>query len=202
MPDWEWTQEGDREILGALTFVRGATPERVIEAYGMDPAAARMLPESRVDEVVRLPVWDVRTSEAIHPWIRAGRSGEWAFGIDDGSAMPVTDLDGPARELSRGTEVAFFTWNEKPVDYFCYLADGVGVTTFEPLMSAWRYGSDPDRFVPWMRQVGLDVDPPAGNADLTGDPRIQLLEMLTVALGIRLPREVALGPLLTVQRGA
>ena len=33
------------------------------------------------------------------------------------------------------------------------------------------------------------------------DPRIQLLEMLTVALDIRLPRATALGPLLTVQRG-
>ena len=54
-----------------------------------------------------------------------------------------------------------------------------------------------------MRQVGLVVDPPA---DAVGapeaGPRVTLLEMLTSALGIRLPAEVALGPLLTVQRGS
>jgi Family of unknown function (DUF6461) len=201
MPDWEWAQEGDLEIMGSLTFVRGATPEQIIVAYGMDPAAARMLPAARASEVIRLPAWD-DSLDVIRPWIRAGRTGEWAFGVDDGNTAGLPGAGEIVSGLSRGTDAVWFTWNPKPVDDFQYLVDGVKVTEFEPLMSPWRYGTEPDRFVPWMRQAGLDVDPPPDNAELTGDPRIQLLEMLTLALGIRLSREVALGPLLTVQRGA
>jgi hypothetical protein len=48
-----------------------------------------------------------------------------------------------------------------------------------------------------MRQVGL---PAHVDDDDDVDPMIALLQMLTVALGIRVPRELALGPLLTVQR--
>jgi hypothetical protein len=48
-----------------------------------------------------------------------------------------------------------------------------------------------------MRQVGL----PAGiDDDHAADSMIALLQMLTVALGIWVPRDLALGPLLTVQR--
>jgi hypothetical protein len=60
-----------------------------------------------------------------------------------------------------------------------------------------RYGTEPDRFVEQMRQVGL----PTTIGDYRAvDPMIALLQMLTVALGIRVPRDLALGPLLTVQR--
>jgi hypothetical protein len=86
---------------------------------------------------------------------------------------------------------------------FYYFADGTEVTSFEPLMARDRFGSDPDRFVSQMRQAGLRVDPPADDDDneLERDSGIAVLEMLTLALGIRLSREVAIGPLLTVQPG-
>jgi hypothetical protein len=48
-----------------------------------------------------------------------------------------------------------------------------------------------------MRQVGLPTD--IGD-DRAADYTIALFQMLTIALGIRVPRELALGPLLTVQR--
>ena len=80
-----------------------------------------------------------------------------------------------------------------------FRVNDVEVTSFEPLRAWDRFGTDPDRFLPQMHQVGLSVEePPQGSA--FRDPVIALLEMLTLALGIRLPREVALGPLLTVQR--
>jgi hypothetical protein len=50
-----------------------------------------------------------------------------------------------------------------------------------------------------MRQVGLRTA--IGDAvDDAVDPVIAVLRMLTIALGIRVPRDLALGPLLTVQR--
>ena len=108
-----------------------------------------------------------------------------------------------ARQLSASAEVAEFQWS-LTMDYFKYLVDGTVVTDFEPLRSYERSGTEPDRFVPEMRRSGLRVDRPvldAPRAPLTRRPRICLLEMLTLALGIRLPADVAHGPLLTVQRG-
>jgi hypothetical protein len=82
------------------------------------------------------------------------------------------------------------------IDDFRYADDGILVTSFEPGMLD-RYGTEPDRFVEQMRQVGL---PATISDDRAVDPMIALLQMLTVALGIWVPRDRALGPLLTVQR--
>jgi hypothetical protein len=189
------------EIGGSLVFVRGVSAERVIEAFGMDPARALLLPASEADEALRYPVWDTSTGTTVHPWIRVGRSAEWTFAIDP-SLMAASQTQGAVRELSLGTEAAWFSWNPN-ISYFRYFADGVLVTAFEPLLASDRQGSDPDRFLDQMRRAGLDPDPIPDDApvpDVLPDYRIGLLDMLTLALGIRLPREVALGPLLTVQR--
>jgi hypothetical protein len=72
------------------------------------------------------------------------------------------------------------------------------VTAFEPLRGWERFGTEPDRFAEQMRQVGLRTS--IDDDDDVADPVTGLLEMLTVTLGIWVPRDVALGPLLTVQR--
>lgn len=179
-PGWDWVTE-EYEFAGLL-FARAATPELLIEALAGDPAAAVEL-----------------TAEVAHqtpnyPWIRVGKAGSWAFAIN---YSPV-DLEGPALELSAGTEVARFEMGVN-ADYFYFYADGAEVTSFEPLMAYDRGGTDPDRFLPSMRLAGLDVDPPPDDVDVEQDLRIALLYMLTLALGIKVPREVGLGPLLTFQ---
>jgi hypothetical protein len=185
--EWDWIQE-EYPIAFRLTFVRGARPERVIEALRADPAHALTL---SADE----------TLETLSHWARVGRSGEWAF-MFDYCKIKISEFEGIASHLSEGAEVVLLESNPN-IGYFWYYADGVEVTSFEPSLSAWRDGSDPDRFVPQMRQVGLEVDPPADDDDskLERNPTIALLDMLTLALGIRLSREVALGPLLTVKPG-
>jgi hypothetical protein len=185
------------ESLGHLR----SSPEQIITAYGMNPSAARLVPWERANEVIRLPAWNEEL-DPVHPWIRAGHVGGWAFGIDDGSAAPRDDPFQPVRELSRGTNAAWFSWNPK-LDYFAFYANGNEITAFEPLLAAYRRGSDPDRFLPEMRQAGLSPDPlpPGAPAPPGGpDPRIALLTMLSLALGIHLPRETLEGPLLTVQQ--
>jgi hypothetical protein len=183
--EWDWMQE-EYPIAFTLMFVRGARPERVIEALGAEPTQALML---SADD----------TLETLSHWDRLGRSGEWTF-VFDNSEIKWPDFEGIAIELSAATEVVLVESNPN-IESFWYYADKVEVTSFEPMQSAWRDGSDPDRFVPQMRQVGLDVDPPADDDDseLERNPMIALLDMLTLALGIRLSREVALGPLLTVE---
>jgi hypothetical protein len=184
--EWDWMHE-EYPIAFTLMFVHGVRPERVIVALGADPAHALMLSADETLETLS------------GHWARVGRSGDWAFVFDD-SDLGISDLEQIANELSAGTEALLLESNPN-IAYFWYYADGVEATAFEPMLSAWRGGSDPDRFVPQMRQVGLDVDPPADDDDseLEGDPMIALLDMVTLALGIRLSREVALGPLLTVE---
>jgi hypothetical protein len=57
-----------------------------------------------------------------------------------------------------------------------------------------------------MRQAGMETEPPgtpglpAARRRRLRDPVIASLDMLSLALGIRLPEDMALGPLLTAQR--
>jgi hypothetical protein len=182
-PGWDWITE-EYEFAGLL-FARGATPERLIEAFAGDPTAALQLTA------------EVAYQTPNYPWIRVGEAGGWAFAIN----YSPLDLEGPALELSAGTEVARFEMGVN-ADYFYFYADGAEVTSFEPLLAYDRGGTDPDRFLAAMRRAGLDVDPPSDTDDddeLDQDLRIALLYMLTLALGIKVPREVGLGPLLTFQ---
>ncbi len=182
--EWDWMPEEYPDGV-RLLFARGVTPERVIEAFGADPAAAEPLP---ADQAL----------ETLTSWVQVGRVGEWAFAIDN-SSLDAEESGRISRMLSAGTELALFETGPN-FDHFYYFADGDEVTSFEPLLSHYREGSDPDRFVPQMRQAGLNVDPPPEDDDaFGGDTRIAVLRMLTLALGIRLPRRVALGPLRTVE---
>ena len=97
--------------------------------------------------------------------------------------------------LSAGTEAVLVTRAEA-LSYFRYYVDGAEITAFEPLFAWDRDGIDPDRFLPYMRQAGMRLD----DDDAIKDPVIAVLEMVTLALGIRLSGDVALGPLLTAQR--
>jgi hypothetical protein len=198
---WEWMGSDDIRIVGSLMFARKVSAERIIEAFGMDPAAARLVTADGVSGALSHPLWDED-----HPWIRAGTLGDWGF------ALSLTDLDmtdrrdNVARKLSSGTDVAVVAWTQT-VDTFEYWEDRVMVTLFEPLMASHRSGSEPDRFLAEMREAGLETERPDPQEDASAvqraeqsDPIIAVLDMLTRALGIRLPAEVALGPLLTVQR--
>jgi hypothetical protein len=181
---WNWVTE-EYEFAG-LIFVREATPERLIEVFGADPAAALRLTAKATYEAFG------------YPWVRVGQAGEWAFAINDS-----LDLEGPALELSAGTEVARFEMGPS-LDYFYFYVDGVEVTSFEPLMAYDRGGTDPDRFIASMSQAGLPVNrrPDADDDRAYGlgwDPSLALLNMLTLALGIQVPREVGLGQLLAFQ---
>jgi hypothetical protein len=181
-PGWDWVTE-EYEFAG-LMFVRGATLERLVEVFGANPAATLLLTAEVAYETFG------------HTWIRVGQTGEWAFAIN----YSLLDLEGPALELSAGTEVARFEMGPN-ADYFYFYSDGAEATSFEPLLACYRGGTDPDRFLASMRRAGLDVDPPsdADDDELDQDLRIALLYMLTLALGIKVPREVGLGPLLTFQ---
>jgi uncharacterized protein DUF6461 len=194
--DWDWVRETNLHIGGSFVFTHGAPPDRIMTAFGMSPVKARLVPASAVDEALHDHDW-LRTHPPEHPWIRVGEAGEWGFAIDESSGGYGGYEDGAALELSAGTEAALFT-HTQTIDYFHYYVDSTEVTAFEPLRGWERFGTEPDRFAEQMRQVGLRTE--IDDHDDVTDPVTGLLEMLTVALGIWVPRDVALGPLLTVQR--
>lgn len=180
---WDWMSE-EYPYGIRLSFARGVTPERVIKAFGADPGAAETLSAEQA-------------LETLTSWVQVGRTGEWAFAIDN-SSLGAEETGRIARELSAGTDLVLFETGPN-FDHFYYFSDGREVTSFEPLLSHYRDGSDPDRFVSQMRQAGLNVDPPPDDDDFDNNTRTAVLEMLTLAFGIRLPRDVALGPLPTVE---
>jgi hypothetical protein len=183
---WDWVEETYPDGI-RLIFVRRIAPERIFETFNTDLATARDVTADDAHNTVP------------YPWIRVGCAGDWTFSIDS-CIFSFFQIDAQIRNLSSGTELAMHEGGIE-LSHFYYFEGGQEVTSFEPLMSPWRAGSDPDRFVPYMRQVGLDVDPPSDNAELGGSPTLALLNMLTLALDIQLSREQALGPLPTAHVG-
>jgi hypothetical protein len=181
LSEWDWFRR-EYDAGMSVLFARAARPEQVIEAFGDDP-----------DSAERFTLQDAN-DEDLFPCLRAGQAGGWAFGLDSGCA-DVFEFQQIAGRLSAGTEVVTFEINAK-LKYFRYYADGDEVTSFEPLLSRQRNGSDPDRFLPQMAQAGLLT---AAGQPTSGDPAIALLDMLTLAFGIRLSEQEADGPLLTTQ---
>lgn len=192
--DWDWISYGTIGAGGSLTFVRGASPEAIIRAYGFDPSAARLLSGADADRA--LGIGRGNEEAGTHdPWMRAGRTGEWAFGIDDGSLVLTDDAIGVVQELSRGTEAVLFTWTPV-VDYMSYCVNGLEATAFESQAAMHRRGTDPDVYRREIHLPGIEMI----SSENFRTCRIQLLELLTTAVGIELPREVIRGMLLTVTR--
>jgi hypothetical protein len=202
--DWDWVTDPEFGLALCLIFARGVTPQRIIEAFGLDPAVAQLLPESRAHEAPAciVPDADITMGQS---WVRAGQAGEWGFAIDQ-SALNAEYYDEVACDLSQGSE-AVEIFRAMELTGVEYLADGSVVTSFEPGAEWDRAGSRPDQFLPEMRAAGLATEVPgdadfagAGDGSGDGDPLVPALTMLTRALGIRLSAEEVRGPLLTVQR--
>ena len=186
--EWGWLEGSGLRLMCALIFARDVTQDQVFEAFDLDPASAR------IEDWVFDP--DRRR-------VRVGRLGAWTFAIDEQMESLHLALHGKnvGKRLSAGTEVVVVSWTPKPTEDFEYWADGTLVTTFEPYVARYRFGSEPDRFLREMRQVGM-VTEAADAAEGPKDDLIATLDLATVALGIRLPEQVAMGALATVTLAA
>lgn len=181
---WDWLAGSGLDLGCALIFARDVEQDEMFGAFGLDPTSAQ------TEEWV----FDPRRAR-----VRVGRTGDWTFAIDE--HMISLDLAMHAKNvagwLSPGTEVVTVDWTAKPTEHFAYWADGIQVTALEPYRAFDRIGSDPDRFLREMRQVGMLTEPD-DDADGPGNPLIAALNLATLALGIRLSEEAAMGPLATV----
>ncbi|MCO1657384.1 DUF6461 domain-containing protein [Pseudonocardia humida] len=177
---WAWTA---RVYPGGyqLSFAEGRTAAEMLAAFGVDPAAARMM----------TPLEAFEEFEGDPGVFRAGETGGWGFAVEE-YTDPVPEQ---LLALSVGTRAVSVFRNLAGPHALSYFEDGAATFACEPLFPRWRHGSDADRFLEPMRAVGFDPDV---EVDLDAfDPDMAALDLLTVAFGIRLTEEQMTGPLLT-----
>jgi hypothetical protein len=190
--DWDWVLRGGMAVSGCLVLARHVGPEQMIAAFGLDPGTARLLPSERAGEAIGYPVLDPGKAEITAPVVRAGRSGEWTFAIDEWGLSSELAIKGHhvPLHLPAGTETAVVTWTPT-ISTAQYWADGQQRASFDLDLD------DPEGF---LGRAGLDVSI-AGQVDFdTPESHVAALRMLTLALGVRVPAEAADGPLLYCQR--
>lgn len=182
--EWDWLGKSALRLGCALIFARDVDQDEMFEAFGLDPSSAQM------------EDW---VFDPHHARVRVGRLGAWTFAIDE--QMESLDLavhgQNVGGRLSAETEAVVVWWTPKPNENFEYWADGTLATRFEAYRVFDRDGSEPDRFLREMRQAGL-VTEADDTAEGPEDYVIATLVLATLALGIRLPEQVAMGPLATV----
>jgi Family of unknown function (DUF6461) len=151
-----------------LTFVRGCGQREVMAAFGADPGAAvlRTLGDAEWAEQ--------RWEDGYGPFVRVGRAGDWLF------AWEVLSAEGMrpevARRVSAGGQAVTVQNCIGSFAGFSCAEDGEVVTSLVTIVPYTRGGRDPDRFLPLIRDVGLDFE--AGQA---GPGLSDLRAVLTVA---------------------
>ncbi|PRW62256.1 hypothetical protein CEP50_16425 [Actinopolyspora mortivallis] len=138
-----------------LTFVRDVDPVAVLRGLGADVPHVPVLSNAEAEayrEEVASDEWELDRVSAV----RVAELGDWSVSIELLSLHggDVATLEG----LSRGTEAVSVSRDPNALSRFSYARDGELVTDFDPLFPTDRFGSDPDRFLDEMAEVGLRPD--------------------------------------------
>ncbi|MBE1586568.1 DUF6461 domain-containing protein [Nonomuraea angiospora] len=129
---WFFEEYQKESDLIGVTFVRGLSPEEACHRIGATPG-------------------DTSREVGI-----AAYAGDGGTVLIDYHCQPLPET------LSQGTEMARVITGVTMDEHFVYSVDGVVVTEFEPFFPGDRNGSDPDRLLAHMRELGMPLD---GEAD-------------------------------------
>jgi Family of unknown function (DUF6461) len=170
-----------------VTFVRGASQDEVLAGFGADPGEAEV--RTLAEVITAESSWQVEYG----PFVRVGRSGEWLFAWEEASHEGTRPE--VLRRVSHGGEAVVVRHALDAFAEFGYAAGGVVVSHLVTIVPYRRSGSDPDRFLPLLRQAGLDFETAAQHDAGDEQPVLGDLEaVLTVverAFGLSLsPQEV------------
>ncbi|GII05250.1 DUF6461 domain-containing protein [Planobispora takensis] len=143
--DVDWLAHGDA-LLGVwcLTFVRGLDEVEALQRVGIEEGSVRPLTHGELMDEWQFPPTPNK--------VLAGRLGGWTVLIE---VCAWAALDA-FQALSAGTEAVSVRRHDHATDSFAYAVDGELATAFDPLLPGWRWGSDPDRLMDPMREVGFD----------------------------------------------
>ncbi|NUW33913.1 hypothetical protein HTZ77_21115 [Nonomuraea sp. SMC257] len=134
-----------------VSFVRAVSPAEALRRFGVE--------ESTLEEVTfeEMEERSEENADDAAGFVGAAEAGDWTLVVEPGGWRIAADAEVTAR-VSRATEVVSVCRHDYAADTFTYAVDGETIVSFDPIAPNYRYGSDPDRFVDAMREVGLDPD--------------------------------------------
>ncbi|MEU0564208.1 DUF6461 domain-containing protein [Nonomuraea sp. NPDC005983] len=139
--------------ISCVSFVRSLPP---IEALTRLGAGAETLEEVTFEKLQERTMACL-DSDPMRSYVGVVELGGWTALIElwTASMMGYQPMLG---RLSRATEVVLINRNIHATDYFVHAIDGVTLTWFDLLVPQVRTGSDPDRLINAMKEVGLNPD--------------------------------------------
>jgi hypothetical protein len=149
-----WLGRGDVPRMSfCVSFVREGSQDSVFRAFGAVPEGAEPRTLAEADEA------ESAFDDGYGPFVRVGRCDGWLFAWENASSEGMRPE--VLRLLSRGTEVVAVRHVLDGCPQFAYAVDGTVITSLQIMSPApTRLGSDPDRFLPLMREVGLEYGAP------------------------------------------
>jgi hypothetical protein len=140
--------------ISCVSFARSLTPLEALTRLG---AGATDLEQVTFEGFQERTMWCVDSDNMRSSYVGAIETAGWTVLIQLWAGSIGLDR-GLMRNLSRESELVVVHRNLHASDYFIYVVDGEQITWFDQLCPQARAGSDPDRLVEEMREVGLDPD--------------------------------------------
>lgn len=169
-PGLTWLDGGSVGSPGfCLTFVRGLDEAAVLAALGAELGEPAFRTRREASQANADP------AHGYGPFALAGRSGDWVFAWEEASSEGQRPE--VLRRLSAEGEAVTVSSTGVAHSGFGYALGGEVVTSLVTIVPFTREGSDPDRFLPLIRQAGLVHPRPDGLARAGSD----LHAVLTIA---------------------
>ncbi|MEU9833196.1 DUF6461 domain-containing protein [Streptosporangium sp. NPDC048047] len=136
--EFRWLSDcEDLDEIYCVSFVRGLAPDEVLRRFTVD--------ENTLEECDAADC------------IGTAKIGDWTLVVEPGGWLLAADPEIYTR-VGRGTEIVSVCRHDYAADTFAYIVGGEPVVEFEPVLPDDRSGTDPDRFIKEMREIGLDPD--------------------------------------------
>ncbi|MER5319506.1 DUF6461 domain-containing protein [Streptosporangium roseum] len=154
--EFSWLSEfGPFYDVSCVSFVRPLSPVEALTRLGAETSG---IEEATFEELQERTMKCIDSDDRMRTsYVGALETDGWTVLIQLWTVSTV--LNRPKlRRLSQATEVVSVDRNVHATDHFVYAVDGKLITRFDQLAPQARAGSDPDRLVDMMREVGLDPD--------------------------------------------
>jgi hypothetical protein len=148
---WLSRDESPLHDIYGVSFIRDLSPHEALTRLGVDTDTIEEMTFDELDEYANESMLE---SDGDARYVGAVKVDDWTVLIEP-SGWRVAAEPGVRERVSRGTEVVSVNRHDYASDDFIHTIDGDVITRFEPLVPHLRSGSDPDRWVHQMRDVGL-----------------------------------------------
>ncbi|MEU7899110.1 histone-like nucleoid-structuring protein Lsr2 [Nonomuraea sp. NPDC049152] len=152
----------EHDLLGEIfcvSFFHRLDPAEVLSRFTpVSPAETMTFKES----CGRARAYFEDTGDVLY--VGVAQVGQWSVAVEPWGGQAV--LSTMVTRLSLASEVVSVGRNDYARHRFVYAIDGTVVTGFNPAEPDRRWGNDPDRLNGLMREVGMELEPPADEGQL------------------------------------